>query len=95
MDAITKTATDRINILNDAIKKLENERNDLNDRIETLESHEEAYMRTITGLREEVKDWEERQAETIGKLLAATNQKEAHEAEIITLKAKLYDLMTQ
>lgn len=90
-----ETASDRITILNDAIKKLEDERNDLKEQMKTVTGALEAAQTKNTELRQE----NNKAADEIGKYedLLDEHKKEnkSLQAEIITLKAKLYDLMTK
>lgn len=90
-----ETATDRITILNDAIKKLEDERNDLKEQMKTVTGALEAAQDKIKEYQHRIDDVRTEKNETTSKLMHAIEANEAQKTEIITLKAKLYDLMTQ
>lgn len=90
-----ETATDRITILNDAIRKLEDERNDLKEQMKTVTGALEAAQDKIKEYQHRIDDVRTEKNETTSKLMHAMEANEAQKAEIITLKAKLYDLMTQ
>ena len=76
------------------LRKEQETNRDLKEQMKTITGALEAAQAKNTELKQTIADREEREANTIGKLLAVTNQKEMYEAEIINLKAKLYDLMT-
>lgn len=90
-----ETASDRITILNDAIKKLEDERNDLKEQMKTVTGALEAAQDKIKEYQHRIDDVRTEKNETTSKLMHAMEANEAQKTEIINLKAKLYDLMTQ
>lgn len=88
-------ASERITILNDAIRKLEDERNDLKEQMKTVTGALEAAQAKNEEYKHRIDDVRTEKNETTSKLMHAMEVNEAQKAEIITLKAKLYDLMTQ
>lgn len=80
---------------NKTIKALKDEQNDLKEQMKTVTAALEAAQDKFKEYQHKIDDVRTEKNETTSKLMHATEANEAQKTEIITLKAKLYDLMTK
>ena len=91
-----KRSMDAVKIQADAaIKSLEDENKSISDKLEQVHGWYEQQKKRNTELLKEIEDASGDIDKYLDKQHADKNEIEALQAEIITLKAKLYDLMTQ
>ena len=81
-------------ILTNEIEKLKAEKKDLQEQIKTLTGFHEAKMARIDELNKQLNEAADDIGQYEDQIHAAKTENGALKAEIVTLKAKLYDLMS-
>lgn len=87
--------TEKLNEAQKDIKALVSQNDDLKEQMKTITGALEAAQDKIKEYQHRIDDVRTEKNETTSKLMHAMEANEAQKAEIVTLKAKLYDLMTQ